>query len=203
VPFGIECSRRRVIGSWLVVQTLTLMGLCSWPMRRDAERLSLGKCFVGQFGLAFAHLILRGASRCSLTIQPCSRAKVLNQSRNRRPPTNFPLRCRRKATMNDHWSRGTRTWEVFVQRYQLYCLTSRGELVEALQFSACDDLSAVQQVRHSPGTSGCEVWQEDRLVARLRRPRATRPNRAVETISQAAHGHSGDPMLPAELSSRL
>lgn len=74
---------------------------------------------------------------------------------------------------------GTKTWEVFVQRYQLYCLTGGGELVEARQFNAQDDLSAVQRARQSLGTSACEVWQSDRLVARLDNRRMIRTGPAV------------------------
>jgi hypothetical protein len=52
-------------------------------------------------------------------------------------------------------------------QYQIYCLTNGGMLVEARRIVAENDATAIAEALTSPLTNGCEVWEGDRLLARL------------------------------------
>lgn len=52
--------------------------------------------------------------------------------------------------------------------YRLYCLDGAGRISLADWIEAADDEDAVRQARGlEHGAAKCEVWQRDRLVAKL------------------------------------
>ena len=53
------------------------------------------------------------------------------------------------------------------ENYRYYCLDSTGQLHSAEWFYADDDLQAVAKIEAEHADAHCEVWQGNRLVAKL------------------------------------
>ncbi len=54
-----------------------------------------------------------------------------------------------------------------VQAYRYYCLDSTGRLHSTERFEARSDEDAIAQIEAQHGTELCEIWQGQRLVAKL------------------------------------
>ena len=51
--------------------------------------------------------------------------------------------------------------------YRYYCLDSKGQLHSAEWFDAGTDEEAVAQIEAKHADATCEIWQDQRLVAKL------------------------------------
>jgi hypothetical protein len=51
--------------------------------------------------------------------------------------------------------------------YRYYCLDSTGHLHSAEWFEAASDAAAVAQIEAKHADATCEIWQDNRLVAKL------------------------------------
>ena len=56
---------------------------------------------------------------------------------------------------------------MFCETYRYYCLDSLGHLHGAEWFDATDDEDAVAQIEAQHADAKCEIWQGNRLVAKL------------------------------------
>ncbi len=54
-----------------------------------------------------------------------------------------------------------------MQSYRLYCLDGVGKVASAEWIEAEDDEAAIQAAHDLRDGRACELWQNDRLVARL------------------------------------
>ncbi len=51
--------------------------------------------------------------------------------------------------------------------YRYYCLDSTGRLHSAQWFNATNDAEAIAQIEAKHPDATCEIWQDNRLVAKL------------------------------------
>ena len=54
-----------------------------------------------------------------------------------------------------------------LENYRYYCLDSTGHLHSAEWFYADSDGDAIAQIEAKHADATCEIWQENRLVAKL------------------------------------
>jgi hypothetical protein len=52
--------------------------------------------------------------------------------------------------------------------YRLYCLNDRGRFAKAHEFTAQDDSDALEKAKTLKAGVDCELWNRDRLIAKLR-----------------------------------
>jgi hypothetical protein len=56
--------------------------------------------------------------------------------------------------------------------YRLYCLNEAGRFAKANEIDADSDEDALKQARELKLAVGCELWERDRMVAKLEPHRA-------------------------------
>ena len=54
-----------------------------------------------------------------------------------------------------------------MSEYRVYCLDLEGRSVDVQVIDARDDVEAVEQARALEGLRQCEVWQRNRLIAKI------------------------------------
>jgi len=54
-----------------------------------------------------------------------------------------------------------------MSEYRVYCLDLEGRSVDVQLINARDDVEAVEQARALEGLRRCELWQRNRLVAKI------------------------------------
>jgi hypothetical protein len=54
-----------------------------------------------------------------------------------------------------------------MQNYRVFCLDLHGRSVEAKELKASSDEEAIRKAKVLPGLRQCEIWQAQRLVAKI------------------------------------